>query len=283
MKRLLFISLLGLTACTMDVDESYIRSQQNSSAIIAGEKVSAESLIGQSTVYIRTPGGTFCTGVLLNNHVVLTAAHCVNRYDNGAEISVFVPSAQTNCLSSAVSDVSLAPKIFAKDHEAPDLALLKLKDKFCFEPAVTLAEVLKAQDVVFAAGFGAGTQLGLPDSFALSVLTSDKGSLRDLYFKGTQGESVVTDSWKNLEPYLDGYFETSLLALAQNPRQSLCQGDSGGPVYQESKNVLKIFGVNSGGIPHPTKGVRACFNTYLQIITPVGPSTPWIESVLQSW
>jgi len=283
MKNLLLsLIVFALTACAIDASEQSIESN-NTANIIAGDKVSETSAIKRSTVKIYLPNSHICTGVLLNDQVVLTAAHCVNHYGGPNGMSVAIPGADYRCNSIAVAEIALAPKISADKKFPPDLALLKLKSKICTPASVTLSDTPKIDDVVAGAGFGDGTMPGGLDFMFFKRVSSDKDFLQDLFLKDSPQDPKNLEDWQYLADNYDEFSEMYLFALALNPLQTTCFGDSGGPLYLEKNDSLQIFGVIGGAFPLTKKGVRNCQYSYLQFFAPVGPSLEWIRTQFDKW
>jgi hypothetical protein len=273
------MTILGMTAgCAFEGPSINDETIPANTGIINGDHADANSAISRSTVYVNLPNGNFCTGVLLNDHVVLTAAHCTNH---GMPTSITIRSADVSCFAAAVSDFSTAPKLTGNTF-APDLALLKLAKAVCKPAPVVFAATPKENETLSGAGFGFGNITGL-DFLKMKVINSDKEYLKALYLKGYEKDPEVQDDLTVLEEYYAEFSEMYVFALAQNKTQSLCHGDSGGPIYREQNGVLTILGVIGGGLPHSKKGVPDCQNTYLQVFAPIGPSMEWLTTTLKSW
>lgn len=288
MTILLRIPLLALVigvlaSCSVEAPPTTILNYHPSDGIINGTQANADAAISRSTVKIGLPSGKLCSGVLLNDHVVLTAAHCVNRAVAGPTMTVVVPETDRSCFAASVTEISLAPMAAPGNKFLPDLALLKLSRAICNTAPVVLAPKVVVGDRLESAGFGEGTFGGLPYFLTMKVIHSDKNYFQELYLNDYPDDAEVLSDWKILSDIYEEFSETYLFALAINSQQTTCFGDSGGPVFQEHNGVLTIFGVIGGGIPHSKKGVPACQNTYLQFFTPLGPSMEWLENTLQSW
>lgn len=247
--------------------------------IIDGERAVENSFIARATVILNTQGGKYCTGVLLNDHVALTAAHCVQ---NRVVLTVAIPGAKKSCFISTVAEVALAPLIPGNSNQ-PDLALLKLTKPLCTPPPTVLDGDHGSASYLTAAGYGEGTKPGLPDFFDMTLTSAEKEDLRSLFLDGYEDNNSVREDWDLLDSNYADFQGLYLFALAKNPAQSLCMGDSGGPIYREYDGVLHIYGVVGGAFPHSTKGVFKCQSSYLQFFAPIAPHLPWLTEKLQSW
>jgi Trypsin len=117
----------------------------------------ADRTIQRYTIAIGSPKGR-CTGVVLAQNIVLTAAHCIVPGeklwvgDQVADGSRNVAPSQL----SAVDEVVSHPLFSRKDSGSPDLAVLKLAtplpDRFI--PATLGARHLAEGDNLIAAGYG---------------------------------------------------------------------------------------------------------------------------------
>jgi hypothetical protein len=61
---------------------------------------------------------------------------------------------------------------------------------------------------------------------------------------------------------------------------AVCKGDSGGPVYTEVNGVVTLYGVTSGVVSHPKKGVAGCAWSFLQLVVPLQSLNGWITSAI---
>lgn len=272
--------LAALTACTNpSAPVITLESPLKNSGIIDGTRVESDDNINDATVIISQKSGPYCSGILLNDHVVLTAAHCLNKGFPAETMSVTIPSAKKSCFAAYGSEIALAP-VPAQAKYQPDLALLKLSRSVCSPPPVVFMDTPAANETFTTAGFGYGGLTAQLYSMEFTVVNSDKTNLKNIY--RSQNHAVKED-WELLEKYYAEFSDMYLFALSNNPTQTICRGDSGGPVYRKIDGVIYLAGVNGGGLPHSEKGISACQNTYLQFFNPVGPSLDWIENQLQTW
>lgn len=278
----LFFSLVGCSRGTSTNSELKARG---SAGIINGAKADPQDAITKSTVIINLPNGNLCTGILLNDHVVLTAAHCLSHGETG--YSARLPGAldRRKYVASVGIEISLPPNPKTNDEGdvLPDLGLLRLKTPLPAPAKVVLESSVHVNDKLTGAGFGFGTTPDRPDYFDMTVISSAKENLKKIYTtNGPQSESV-SEQWTELEPSIQEYSENFIFALADQEEKSLCNGDSGGPVYREENGVVHLVGIVRGAFMHAEYGVAACNGAYIQLVTPIGPSLDWIQDKLATW
>jgi hypothetical protein len=123
----------------------------------------ADRTIQRYTIAIGSPKGR-CTGVVLAQNIVLTAAHCILPGEKlwvGDGVAGVAGGSQSLAPSrlSAVDEIVPHPLWSRKDSGSPDLAILKLAtplpDRFI--PATLGARHLAEGDNLIAAGYGKGS------------------------------------------------------------------------------------------------------------------------------
>ena len=200
------------------------------SAIIGGKEVQGNDTIGESIVAVYDAFlGQLCTGTLLKDNIVLTAAHCVGVFTD--DMYVFFETEITdNSKPYQVDKVEISPIWSTRKHEKTDkgdLALLRFVGKAPAHkrPAQLLTYTkfrnLPAHAEVDVAGYG------LNDG----VAEMGAGTLRSV---------KVNIADKN--------FSLSEATLDQRDSRGTCHGDSGGPAFIELGGRYYLWGVTSRGV-----------------------------------
>lgn len=206
----LFVVVSGCRAIRADSDVK----------VVGGSPTLADSLLAKQTVAIFSNDGTqLCTGSLIADKVVLTAAHCKVRV--GASVKLGPDLTDSTAERVAVVKVSTHP-CFEDKGEAFDLAVIELADAVVGGQSVKLPDGRQsAGDAVIAAGFG---QTGLNASLSQKLM---------------QVEQVIAD--------VGGYSPQMLVVTAQDRSldQTLCHGDSGGPSFRREEPTVQV-GVTQG-------------------------------------
>lgn len=196
--------------------------------IIGGKVVASKSFIANSTVAvynIKEQG--LCTGTLLGQGVVITAAHCIG--DTPADLVVlFNSSLNSPHLIYRQVDQTKVHESWAsqqnREKNTGDIALVHflgdLPQGFVAAELLKDSSALKNGKVVLLAGYG------LSDG----VQKTGSGVLR-------QVEVSIADT----------RFSESEVSLDQRRGKGACHGDSGGPAYIVIKKKAYLFGLTSRG------------------------------------
>lgn len=222
------ISSLTLTACTSDKNSSTYENSNTTSEIIGGRLIEDGEKIQQSIVAVYDSiEGQLCTGSLLPNNLVLTAAHCLNS-DVNAMYILFGSELSTESPQLAVDKMEVSPYWATNrfnDTDRGDIALLHFVGQAPegFVPATFLSNNrwIKKNAVAVIAGYGVSD----------GVQGNGEGYLRTT--------SIAIE---------DAQFATSEVLLNQKSGTGACHGDSGGPVYIESHGKYYLWGIISRGV-----------------------------------
>ena len=149
MKTLIIISYLILAL------------SESSHAVVGGKSVT-DSKLRNSVVMLFTPSGN-CTGILLDEKTVITAAHCLLNEDGEKELNVSVGYFGQSSLPSSLQD---AKEVLSYKMEAgKDVGLVFLTDKFSRDendslPILSLPEI-SDEDEFCLVGTGQNNSMSL--------------------------------------------------------------------------------------------------------------------------
>lgn len=260
MKKLMVLVLAsGLSACAPQ--SSFDSQSSDSTAIVGGEFVSRLSPVGSHTVGIyESKIGYICSGTLIANNIVLTAAHCVAPGAKDIRI-VF----GTNMKSTAkdrflpVDKAIINPLWETNQNEVRntgDIALLRFVGTapVGYRPAAILKEtqllVKGARSTM--AGYGLSWTTGV--SAGSGILRSTTLEIDDAQFSDTEA------------------------LIGQSVKKGICSGDSGGPAYMTVNGQLKVWGVASRGDSIPIFLVPKCM--LFSVFTRIDAHQDWLNESL---
>lgn len=281
-------NLLLLNACSkvhMGPDESpaFIQTEASSdSGIVGGTRVPEKDDIAHITVQIFTlqvqkdnlgrlgiTGVSSCTGSILAEDIILTAAHCTSDNPNyiflyfsvlpPEDMKEFIASVPTNPLVRRVIGGKVGsnwPKLSpGQAADWGDIALLKFKGGLPegFHTAQLLPSTveLKAQQSVTLAGFGLTN--GVTAKQAPQLLKVEVNILEPNYSKS----EMIVDSGNGKGP---------------------CHGDSGGPAYVIVNGQRYISGTTSRA-ERKTDPKGLCIGD--TVYTKVQPYAGWIKNTMK--
>jgi len=197
-----------------------------SQAIVGGSLASIDDAVSKSTVALVGEGGTFCSGTLITDFHIVTAAHCLGGSN---ELAIGFGISPQNMTLRRVARI--------KVHELYDPeAMVNFPDQAPHDIAlITLAESAPAEATpveIFLGSLNNGDPLLLAGFGATGFRNRDSGLLR----------SVTTVFQRELEKSLEFTF-------GPTPGKSACRGDSGGPAYTFGANgELLLLGATSRGL-----------------------------------
>lgn len=241
--RILFatFALVILTSCGRTPSTS---SPQNSSAIINGQSLQASDPVQSQLVHLETQfrnpesnkiEHTSCTGFIISENAILTAAHCVDykelisgviSFNSGEEQKTFT-SEQIHIHPDYVSAIDR----FEYD-ELRDLAVVKLT-----QPVKILKTIVPLMNK---------PELNLK-SFSFRAL--GYGKQQGSFLKKASGiselkqKNLVVAEYNPISPYFESF----------QPQGGVCFGDSGGPVLIKINNRDYILGVTIQVLFNPSK------------------------------
>ncbi|MBO9666150.1 MAG: trypsin-like serine protease [Bdellovibrio sp.] len=242
-------------------------------AIIGGKGLTSKDDISKSIVGIyihnkETKDIEICTGSLLPNNLVITAAHCVS--DSVGELDIaLIFNTNMDMKNIKMEQVRYVDKKSittwwgAGGHEeidTGDIALLHFNGDVPagYTPATILGSADALQDgaPVILAGYGVNkvrktaidenTYPDLINAVQLgTVVCENNQNLENCYEITKSGEGTLRQVDVTIA---NAKFSSSEITVDQTNGKGACQGDSGGPAYILSGGRYYLWGVTSRGI-----------------------------------
>lgn len=227
-------------------------------AVVEGQTSRDPSGLRASVVRIESSQGEICSGTLIGQDLVLTAAHCVMRK---ASYTVYVvdPDFRQRRLRVVAASMhpDFVPGTTPEEQPGIDLAMLKLERPVGagFRPLDPRGGAIGTGDSVDIAGYGVlaenrrGTARTLRTAHLVSI-----GSLQV-----ANRVTVVTDARR----------------LAETAGAGACLGDSGGPILRGGQ-MVGVVSWSSGAMRQDRRARTACGG--FTAVTPTAEHTSWISN-----
>lgn len=231
------------------------------SAIVRGAASTDPNGLRSFVVRIESDVGEMCTGVLIADDLVLTAAHCLLV---DARYRVFALDKQFQTIKREAVAAALHPTFEAgaspRRQPGVDLAVLRIDAPFGRQfrplPVQPTARPMEGEDVTIA-GFGT-TAYGR---------RSSARTLRYTYLR-LRGEIRVGNT------VLMG---SDSERMSERVGAGACQGDSGGPILRGDAGAYALLGIVSWSSGATGETARtACGGS--TAITPIAPHLDWIAA-----
>lgn len=246
-------------------------------AVVGGQAAAVDDSIRHSIVEISGPG---CSGVVIGNREVLTAAHCT--VDLPLLVVILKSSLYQDCSHARVDDVFYPPdeksvSIDGQDWPTPDLAVIRLQTPLCgAKPAALSSEPLIPGKLVRTAGYSEGLWSGREaDWIGVRILRSDPRFLMSLFSNRPPNADRLRHMIQAEVPLFN-------FGRPVKDTEAVCKGDSGGPVYTETGDGVSIYGITSGILWDPKIGNSKCDGSLIQLIVSIQPERSWILSTIRN-
>lgn len=219
---------LSLSGCNQSFKQNEVNV--NGDGIIGGTEIQKGDPIQKTVVGVYdSVTGELCTGSLLPNNLVLTAAHCIaSDYEN---IEIIFDITLTDDSPYYPVDKGEKSVFFdsrsQKDTNRGDIAILHFEGELPegYEPAKLMnAFTLEKNTKVIIAGYGVSN--------------------------GNTGEGAGTLR-TTLVAVADPFYAESEVKLNQTMGKGACHGDSGGPAYLKINGQYFVWGITSRGFDDP--------------------------------
>ncbi|WP_305844450.1 S1 family peptidase [Photobacterium leiognathi] len=289
------IKTLGLAiSASVAFPQSVIATENDINAYIIGGNEVQTSPNELSTVYIRFATGGMCSGSIIDNRWILTAAHCIKiEHDDNTvsdvaidNIKVFtsithikdITNANTYNVVDAIAHPGYVPEKVINPYPN-DIALLALSrnvenGQIIKYPSLSEADEIEnqlAQSIeepnLVIRGWGKTSQ---QNQFASDVLMEASAP----FYSDQECYDYTNDKKKYQSPWIQSTNDPYKICTSSKINVGMCNGDSGGPLIYTDQSGQKIqVGVSS-------YSSKDCGDDSPEIYTRVGAFSDWINNVI---
>lgn len=292
----LLLVVVGLVGCTSQKDQNWAKF--DGAGIINGELVTEKDPLLKGIVGVYDlENNAICTGSLIQENIVLTAAHCLKdvrknmiRVVFGVDVDSLMATREPDIFREYVRNIEgyviheeYGQQPEEQEWDLYDIALIKIKGKAPegFAPVKMLPSkdyLVEGQNVLLA-GYGvselkttkidASTYEDLEDALMYGEVFCHDEELKDCVKVESSGDGELRKTTVSLSKVL-----ASEVVLSEK-ETGTCFGDSGGPAYVMLNDEPHLFGVTS-------RGSALCDE--LGVYTNALDFTEWIENnILELW
>lgn len=293
----LLLSSLVLTACSgggsdggenLKVEPANCEVTGSSFGIVGGRVLGSGNILSESSVLIvhinYKDETSICTGTLVDDDKVLTAAHCISPFGMGTTAIAFTNN--SSCLmkapkrtlrkvvkSASHTDYNYwATGLEAVGNSAHDLAVLKFEggtpEGYKVRALPDAKYSTATTDTLVMSGYGRTSE-------------TDEESSGTLRFTTLPAASILGTS--AYVPLLKRTITVEKTLIVDQPTRGVCSGDSGGALYVQGQGGLTLVGVASMGIDNRTEDAnkaKVCHG--ISLFTDVREHLGWIQKQIDS-
>lgn len=269
------LSLLTLVSCSYNSpNKENLQFSESTTGIMGGTLVKEQESINSWIVGIYDQKDkSFCTGSLIGNNFVLTAAHCVQTKPSrlkivfGLELDAIMWTHEPDIFQTYTRSVVgfkvhphyIPEELENKEMDWGDIAIIKFSGSLPpgYKPVQLLEDdsILKRGLEVAVAGYGvsqvdvspvdAKKIKNVDEAIAYGeVICDDDSTLTNCLEVDMSGDGVM----QKTEALISLVQETEF-RLDESKGHGTCSGDSGGPAYLEQNGQQYLVGVTSRGSP----------------------------------
>jgi Trypsin len=259
-------STVNAPITSLDNDPRYRSNFTDPTRVYGGSPVAPGTF--PDTVAI-TGNGDICTGVVIGEQSILTAAHC---YCGGVSETVYFGDTYATAINTAkvASGVSMIACSTGMDLQKGDVAILRLAVSLTVPPrAFASSSLIDAVKTARVVGFGQGMDL-----------TSEPAGIKrltDVPVESSKCSGTVPSPSGNF-PDSDYYHCAAgqeMVAGARSWNKDTCHGDSGGPLYVTGPDGgLYLAATTSRATATP--GMRPCGDGGIYVRTD-GAVLAWLQ------
>ncbi len=218
-------------------------------SIINGQLVNAKDPVALSTVAVYDKVfGQLCTGVIIADDIVLTAAHCINEMPGAMSIN-FVTDFRGDVQASLTRPIE---KLLAYEGWESRMNLEKNNGDIAL--------------LYFSGGLPEGFRVAqlLPNALAFHLKTGALVEVAGYGVTDARDDSTAGLLYKTALPIADFEFSDTEATLNQSTGTSVCHGDSGGPSFIKVQGQTFVWGLASRGVDDPDQTCKV-FVTYTKV------------------
>ncbi len=292
----------GGAECVLSESES---DESRPIGIVGGEDVPKNNWLGKGIAFLmqnyRSEDGrnrnSICTASLIDKNILLTAAHCVDKFVEGTESSLSVyftnkpecenSKGQLGRVKRQVSAVRIHPywnPNEARMQNRGDLALIRLKDKApdYYKPLQLASQFVPLSEItpILVAGYGMvnpnyygefGGDISLRVTQVQGISPEKKMSLLSL----TQAHDAADEEYREF----DNTAANEMLYVDQSQGKGICGGDSGGPSLMKTPAGQDVITGVASFVMNPEDPYLLC--GYVAAHTSVIYYKDWISTTFE--